>query len=129
MSAQRLSERFQAAFNEQDLRGLVSLLSSDATAEVLDSGFPVERGPEVIAKTSFPHILGIEDGSRRVQARAWVDDEDSTAYVLLLLDGRLDSAVRVLCTGELIDRLEYVVQPHQPAEVKRLAERAGIATL
>lgn len=123
--AQDLCERFASAFNAGDLAGLKALLHPDATAEVLASGFPVETGADAIATTSLPYLLELDEGGTRLRARAWVHEEDR--YVLLLVGEALDTAVHVRTRGDRIERLEYVVEPHQPERLQELARQAGIA--
>ena len=49
-----LADRFASAYNERSLKSLTSLLSNDATAQVMGSPFPVEEGRKKIAETWFP---------------------------------------------------------------------------
>ena len=120
-----LLKRFAGAFNGKDLDGLAELLASDATAEVLNSGFPVEKGREVIRKTSLPYIL---DSEVPLTAEVWVDE--GVGYVLLRESGgnrALDMALRLICAGGAIQRIEYWVQDHRPDDVSRIGVKAGIA--
>ena len=98
---------------------MVALLSENATAEVLDSGFPVEEGPKKISVTSFPHILGDSDGT--LSAELWQD------YVLLRSkDGKLDMAVRLMEQDGKIGRIEYLTIWHRLDDVRKIAEERGI---
>lgn len=130
MSANSLHSQLVDRFNARDLQGMVNLLAPDATAEVLDAGFPVERGRDVIARTSFPHVLGLgddTDGGRPV-ARLWCDSATENKLVLLVSDGALDTAMRIELdeAGTSITRIEYLVGWQRPAELRTIAMAAGL---
>jgi hypothetical protein len=121
-----LEESFAAAFNRGDLDALVDLLAPDATAEVLDAGFPVERGAEAIARTSLPYLLGAEDPLRAatvlLEGRPWVLLRTAAGT------GAVDMALRLEAVGDRVVRIEYVTAAHQPGPLRRLVHPLGLAT-
>ena len=129
MNASPSADAFAERFNARDLEGLAALLAEDATAEVLDSGFPVERGRDVIAKTSLPHILGEIDPP--LSARVWAATDEEPLVLLVTADDVLDTVVRVIGSeasppNASITRLEYLVGWHRPADLAGIAAAAGL---
>jgi len=117
--------KLQRAFNGRDLDAMEALLAPSATAEVLGSGFPVEKGPEEIRKTSLAYLIAEEQGSLMAEA-VKVDGGD---YLLLRqAQGArpIDSAMRVICEAGQITRLEYLVIHFRPKELRLLAEGLGL---
>jgi hypothetical protein len=115
------SRRFADAFNARRLEQLADLLSENATAEVLGSGFPVEFGRNQIRSTSLPHLLG--DGNDPLVAEVWEED-----HVLLREPAgrrRVDSAIRIQAQGRFILRLEYLVLGFRREELERICAAAG----
>ena len=121
-----LHQTFADAFNARDLQALVNLLADDATAEVLGSPFPIEQGPDQIAKTSFPHVL-----DEQAALRASLGVAEGERWILLRANagaGPVDTAIRLETKGSSIARVEYVVAPHQPRRLRALGAACGIAT-
>lgn len=120
-------ERLVAAFNRRDVPRVVELLAADATAEVLGSPFPVERGRDTIARTSVPHVL---DPAAGLVASLAVAGE--RPWILLRGDegrGPIDTAIRIDHERDLVTRIEYVVAPHQPEALRTLGAQLGIPTV
>lgn len=119
-------ERFAEAFNSRQVPRVAELLADDATAEVLGSPFPVERGREVIARTSLPHVLAPEAG-----LVASVAVTAGHPWILLRADagkGPIDTAIRIDHEGSEVTRIEYVVAPHQPEALRTLGAQLGLPT-
>lgn len=117
---------FAEAFNRRDLAGASALLAPDATAEVLDSGFPEERGREVIECTSLPYLL---DPAALLVASVVLAEGDP--WVLLRSDdgsGPIDTAIRARIRQGKILRLEYLVAPHQPEALRAVGLACGLPT-
>ena len=120
------AEKFAEAFNAGDLDALEGLLESNATAEVLGSGFPVEKGAAQIRETSLAYLLK-EAETDPLTAEVWKDEE--TEYVLLREPKgarALDSAIRVISADGKIARLEYLVLFHQLEELKQIGAKLSI---
>lgn len=121
----RVVDEFVRAYNLGDLDALEALLAPDATAQVLGSNLPIERGSKKIRDTSLAYLLG--DGTDELVAERW--DEDSVHYVLLRepTGARdMDSAIRIEVSDGRIRRLEYLVLFHKHDELVRIGELAGI---
>jgi len=124
---QYVHERFVAAFNGREIPRIAELLATDATAEVLGSPFPVERGRDVIAGTSLPHVL--DPGAGLVASFALAAGQP---WILLRGDegrGPIDTAIRIDHEGSRVTRIEYVVAPHQPEALRTLGAQLGLPTL
>lgn len=122
-----LHERFVEAFNTGEIPRVVDLLAPDATAEVIDSPFPVERGRDVIAHTSLPHVLDSEAGLVASLAVA-----HGTRWILLRTEegrGPIDTAIRIDHEGALVTRIEYVVAPHDPSALQAIGAELGLPTV
>lgn len=131
-----LHDNFAAAFNARDMAALKALLSPEATAEVLGSGFGTERGPEDIAAKSLTHMLGIggDHGDRAAPLHAETFTHEGTPYVLFLTVGappQLDTAATLATAGvagrEAITRIEYLVQWFRADALASIAAARGIA--
>ncbi len=116
-----LATAFATAFNRHDVDGMIGLLHEDATAEVLGSGFPEERGVNDIRKKSFPHLL--DEAESAVQAE--VQDND-LVFLRRKQDGALDVAIRIHAHDGKIARIEYLVTHFRRDELVRLAGPRGI---
>ena len=119
-----LEERFAGAFNAGDPASMTAMLSSRATAQVIGSDFPVEVGSEAISRTSFAYLL--DQGDDPLIAEVWRGE--GGVHVLLREaagDRALDTAIRLHTLEGLITRVEYVVFPHQPEELQKIARAAG----
>jgi len=119
---------FGQAFNRSDLAALKALLAPDATAEVLGSGFPVEEGRDTIARTSLPHLL---DPDAALTASSLAAGEGEDWILLRTQEGRgpIDAAIRAVVVGDRVERLEYVVAPHRPVELRRIGAACGLPTV
>ncbi len=114
---------FVDAFNAGDLARLRALLAPDATAEVMGSRFPVERGPADIEAKSLTHMLSWSP--ERLRAERFVRDG---ADWLLFLDpgsGALEAAATIVGSG-LITRIEYFVGWHRPQVLAALGAARGV---
>ena len=119
-------ERFVEAFNARQVPRVADLLTDDATAEVLGSPFPVERGRDAIASTSLPHVL--DPGAGLV---ASVVHADGHPWILLRADegqGPIDTAIRIDHEASRVTRIEYLVAPHQPEALRALGAQLGLPT-
>ena len=118
-----LAEKFADAFNRRDVNALGDLLCSDATAEVVGSGWPEEQGRAAILATSIPHIMD-EGTPLAAEARHSGDG----VFVLLRRKngGELDTVLRCQSRDGKISRLDYLVTGFCRAEMARLAEPLGI---
>lgn len=116
-------DKFVAAFNARNLDGLKALLATDATAQVIGAPFPVERGADVIAATSLPHMLG---GDERLSAESF--NHDGKPWVLFRApDGTLDTVATIAFERGLITRIEYFVTHFAAKVVAKIAKARGIA--
>jgi hypothetical protein len=116
-------EKFVEAFNARDLARLKALLAPGATAQVMGSPFPVEHGPDVIASTSLPHMLG--GSGEQLTAEAF--HEGGQDWVLFVAsDGTLDTAATIASNEGRITRIEYFVTHFAMDTVRRLAKARGI---
>ena len=122
-----IHERLVEAFNRREIPRVVQLLAPDATAEVLGSPFPVERGRDVIARTSLPHVLDSKAGLVASVALA-----NGHPWILLRSQGGrgpIDTAIRIDHEGGRVTRIEYVVAPHQPEALRTLGAQLGLPTV
>ena len=124
------SRKFAEAYNGMSLDALENLLAEDATAQVLGTGWPEEKGSRQIRKISLSHILGLGGGTDPLVAEAWAEGEKH--YVLLLdkENRTLDTAIRIHCAdggADKIQRLAYLVLGHQHQELSRIGAKAGVA--
>lgn len=120
-----LPEQLALAFNARDLDAMTALLAPGATAQVLGSEFPVERGPAKIRATSLTYLLQEEQG--RLHAEA-VTSADVDHLLLRRGGGRgpLDCAIRVHSDAGQIQRLEHLVIWFRKADLTVLAARFDI---
>ena len=117
-------EAFAAAFNDRDLQALGALLADDAWAEVLGAPFPREVGRDAILSTSFPYLL---EADPPLAAR--VRTEGERIWLLLCVDGVVDTAIRATVERERVTSLEYVVGPHRPDELRRIGRVCDLPTV
>ena len=107
-------QQFAEAFNARDIEKLKSLHAPDATAQVMDSPFPEEKGIDDIAAKSLNHMLdeeaALKASAAQLEGRGLVLFHDP--------EGRLDAAAWVSEEGGLITRMEYIVQYHREEELK-----------
>ena len=117
---------FVRAFRRRDLAGLTALLTDDATAEVVGSGFPVERGPADIEAKSLTHMLGTPQSQPDIE----VFDHGGTPRLLFLSGSppRLDTVADVVLDpgSGRIARIEYHVVWFRADELARTASARGI---
>ncbi|MCC6573999.1 MAG: hypothetical protein IT462_09420 [Planctomycetes bacterium] len=115
-------DSFVAAFNQRDLAALKALLATDATAEVLGSGFGTERGPDDIGKKSLTHMLS--DENPLIAEHFALHGQ---TYVLFLnADKQLDTAATIQSATGKITRIEYLVTWFRADSLKPLAAARGI---
>ena len=122
-----IHEHFIEAFNAGAVARLADLLADDATAQVLGSPFPVEKGRDAIARTSLPHVLDPSAGL--VASLGNARDEP---WILLRTEngrGPIDTAIRIGHDAGRVTRIEYVVAPHQPDALRALGEQLGLPTV
>jgi hypothetical protein len=118
-----VAEQFAQAFNDRDMQRLKALFSDKATAKVLDSPFPEERGIEEIESKSLAHMLG--DGSEPLKAEAGAH----MGKLLVMFrngDGKLDTCAFVEESDDKIQRMEYIVESHRPEELQAIDLAARI---
>jgi hypothetical protein len=117
---------FVEAFNARDLDAMAALLATDATAQVLGAPFPEEQGAEMIRHTSLPHVCDPELGL--VASRVIFEGRD---WILLRIPGEsgpIDTALSAAVEGGAIQRIEYVVAPHQPERLRALGAACDLPT-
>jgi hypothetical protein len=116
-------DQFAQAFNDRDMQRLKALFSEKATAKVLDSPFPEERGIEDIEAKSLSHMLGFDDPPLRAEASAHM----GRSLVLFRdADGKLDTAAFVEEANDKIIRMEYIVESQRPEELQAIDLAARI---
>lgn len=115
-----LAQAFADAFNARDIDAMVRLLSDDATAEVLRSGFPVEVGKEAIRTTSFPYLL--EGGELRgvavSEALVFLCNQVEEVDVIVRLEG-----------GGVIESIEYLVTGFSRGEMVEVAGQFSLGVV
>jgi hypothetical protein len=89
------------------------MYAPDATAQVMGSPFPEERGIEDIAKKSLPHMLD-EDNPLTAST-----GELGGRALILFRDagGKLDAAAYLSESNGLVTRMEYIVSFHRADEL------------
>ena len=116
---------FVAAFNDSDLDAMAALLSADASAQVLGAPFPEEQGAATNRHTSFPHICELD-------LVASLTSVGGAEWILLRTEGGrgpIDTALKLRVVGATIERIEYLVAPHQPEQLRALGAACGLPTL
>jgi histidine triad (HIT) family protein len=112
-ASSEVTKQFAEAFNKRDVATLKSLYAGDATAQVIGSPFPEERGVEDIAKKSLNHMLDEDNPltacAGQLAGRALVLFRDQT--------GKLDVAAYVTEQDGKIKRMEYIVSFHRADEL------------
>ena len=129
MPAVKLAESLAEAFNRRSLNEMASLLAETATAEVLDSGFPVEEGRAAISKISFPYLLNNGDANEPLKAQARMIED--TPFVLLCREktGEADVVMKFQEEEGKIIRIDYLVTGFRRDEMVQLLEPLGIKVI
>jgi histidine triad (HIT) family protein len=112
-SKSELAGKYAETFNKRDAAALKALYAPDATAQVMGSPFPEERGIEDIAKKSLNHMLDDDNpltaSSGELGGRALILFHDGA--------GKLDAAAYMSEAGGKVTRMEYIVSYHRAEEL------------
>ena len=123
-SLSQLADDLTFAYNQKSNEGMTALLAEDATAEVIGSGFPVEVGPDVISKTSFPHIL--DEVESPLSAEAHEIDGVPVIVLRRKSDGLVDMLMKLKDKSGLIGRIDYLVVHFRRDEMVEMVTPLGL---
>ncbi|MDC1141934.1 nuclear transport factor 2 family protein [Planctomycetota bacterium] len=120
-----LSQRFADAFNTGDLDDWAACFVTDATAQVLDAPFPIERGRDIIKATSCNHMLNEADV--KLVARVSIDQDGDVVMFLHSDDETKLDCIAVVEGDDLVERCQYRVWWHSEDWLADFASRHSLS--
>jgi len=121
-ASSEVTKQFAEAFNKRDVAALKALYTADATAQVMGSPFPEERGVEDIAKKSLSHML--DEDNPLTAAAAQIAGKPLVLF--RNQSGKLEAAAWVTENEGKIGRMEYIVSWHRADELILIELKAKV---